>query len=65
VGELELIRAIADRLSVAIWVARAPDGQFVYANRAFDDVMGMGPEPAAVAGGYAPAYGIFDREGNL
>lgn len=58
-----MISAIAEHLPVGVWVARVPDGAFVYANRAFADIMGMGPEPAVQAGEYAPAYGIFDREG--
>lgn len=60
---LGLIAAIADHLPVGVWVARAPDGAFVYSNRAFTEIMGMGPEPEAHAGAYAEPYGIFDREG--
>jgi PAS domain S-box-containing protein len=57
--------AIADQLPLGIWVATAPDGAFVYANRAFEEIMGMGPEPKVVAGGYSEPYGIFTRDGRL
>jgi len=62
---LRLVAAIADHLPVGVWVARAEDGGFVYANRAFDEIMGMGPEPDVQAGGYAEPYGIFGRDGKL
>ena len=63
--ELHLIAAIADELPVGVWVATVPDGSFAYANRAFSDIMGMGPEPEARAGGYSEPYGIFTRSGEL
>jgi two-component system, cell cycle sensor histidine kinase and response regulator CckA len=58
----ELILA---NLPVGLWVARAPSGESVYVNSAFNQILGMG----GVAGldiGEAPAtYGIHDRQGNL
>ncbi|MEO6572510.1 MAG: PAS domain-containing protein, partial [Polyangiaceae bacterium] len=63
--EVELVAAIADELPVGVWVARAPDGVFVYANRAFQEIMGLAPRPEAQAGGYAKPYGIFGRDGKL
>jgi signal transduction histidine kinase len=62
---LRLVSTIADDLPVGVWVARAEDGAFVYANRAFGEIMGMGPEPDVRAGGYAEPYGIFGRDGKL
>ncbi|MGZ3419922.1 MAG: PAS domain-containing hybrid sensor histidine kinase/response regulator [Polyangiales bacterium] len=58
--------AIADQLPLGIWVARASDGAFVYANRAFEEIMGMGPvaemtEPAV----RSEPYGIYTRDGRL
>jgi len=50
-------------LPCAVWVARAPGGEFVYANDAFNEIMGMGPDPDARAGGYSEPYGIFGRDG--
>jgi two-component system, cell cycle sensor histidine kinase and response regulator CckA len=46
-----------------VWVARAPSGEFVYANDAFNEIMGMGPVAGARAGGYSGPYGIFGRDG--
>jgi PAS domain S-box-containing protein len=63
--ELSLIALIADDLPCGVWVAAVPDGRFVYANRAFDEIMGMGPVPEAAAGGYAQPYGIYRRTGEL
>ncbi len=63
--DLELIATIADDLAAGIWVATAPEGKFVYANRAFAAIMGMGGLPAVAAGAYAAPYGIYGRDGNL
>ncbi len=63
--EAALITAIADALPVGVWVARAPDGAFVYANRAFQEIMGLTPRHEAKAGGYAAPYGIYGRDGKL
>jgi PAS domain S-box-containing protein len=63
--ELSLIADIADDLGTGVWVATAPEGQFVYANRAFELIMGMGPVPDVEAGEYAEPYGIYTREGSL
>jgi PAS domain S-box-containing protein len=63
--ELALISSIADGLPCGVWVASAPDGGFVYANEAFDEIMGMGPVPEAAAGGYTVPYGIYGRNGAL
>ncbi len=61
----DLVTAIADALPVGVWVARVPEGEFVYANRAFEEIMGLAPRPDAQAGGYAEPYGIFGRDGKL
>jgi signal transduction histidine kinase/CheY-like chemotaxis protein len=59
----DIIHAIADDLPVGIWVARAPDGAFVYANRTFANIMGQGGRDDAKAGDYSERYGIFTRDG--
>jgi PAS domain S-box-containing protein len=46
-----------------VWVATAPDGRFVYANRAFDEILGGAPKPDVISGQYAEKYGIFTRDG--
>jgi signal transduction histidine kinase len=61
--DAEIIAAVANDLPVGVWVARAPAGEFVYANRAFSEIMGMGARDDVVAGGYAEPYGICDRAG--
>ncbi len=60
-----IIAGIADALPVGVWVARAPGGEFVYANGTFRDIMGVGPRADVAAGEYAEPYSIHDREGNL
>jgi PAS domain S-box-containing protein len=59
----ELIAAIADQLPVGIYVARVPDGAFVYANDAFRRIMGMPPRAEALGGASAAFYGIHTRDG--
>ncbi|MFT3711539.1 MAG: response regulator [Archangium sp.] len=58
-----IVSALADDLPVGIWVARAPGGEFVYANRMFSNLMGTGGIAEATVGGYAEPYGIFGRDG--
>ena len=58
-----IVSALADDLPVGIWVARAPGGEFVYANRMFATLMGTGGISEATVGGYAEPYGIFTRDG--
>jgi signal transduction histidine kinase len=62
---LELIAAIADDLPFGIWVASVPEGDFVWSNRTFAEIMGMGPRDDVAVGEYAKPYGIHDLEGNL
>jgi PAS domain S-box-containing protein len=62
--DFTLIATIADDLPCGVWVASAPEGRFVYSNRAFEEIMGMGPVDVGV-GGYAAPYGIYGRDGAL
>jgi len=59
----ETASAILRGLPVGVWVARAPGGEYLYSNTAFDEIMGMGPVAEAKAGGYSEPYGLFTREG--
>lgn len=61
----EIIRGIGDGLPVGVWIARAPNGEFVYANERFRDVMGMPGLEAAERGGFAEPYSIHDLSGAL
>ncbi len=62
---LQLIASIADDLPCGVWVATAPDGRFVYSNRAFEAIMGMGPVTDIGVGEYTVPYRIYGRDGAL
>jgi two-component system cell cycle sensor histidine kinase/response regulator CckA len=59
----DIIHAIADDLPVGVWVARAPGGEFVYANRTFAEIMGQTGRDDVAVGGYSEPYGIMTRDG--
>jgi PAS domain S-box-containing protein len=59
----DLIVAIADQLPVGVYVASVPEGAFVYANDAFQRIMGMAPRTEALGGASAAFYGIHTRDG--
>lgn len=61
----EIIRGIGDCLPVGVWVARAPGGEFVYANETFREVMGMPGSEQASRGDFAEPYAIHDLTGEL
>ncbi len=61
----EIIRSVAEELPVGVWVARAPGGELVYANRKFQEILGMGARDDVASGEYAAPYGIRDRAGEL
>lgn len=57
----DIILAVGEDLPVGIWVARAPSGSQIYANRTFAAIMGTGVKAAHV-GHYAEPYGILTRD---
>jgi PAS domain S-box-containing protein len=59
----KVIRALCDQLPVGVWVARAPGGEFIYANEEFAKIMGTGGLADPVVGGYSEPYGIFGSDG--
>jgi signal transduction histidine kinase/CheY-like chemotaxis protein len=59
----EIILALGEDLPVGLWVARAPNGELVYANRTFAQIMGMAARGDVRVGGYSEPYGIFTRDG--
>lgn len=65
VKDPEIIAQIGDELPVGVWVARAPGGEFVYANEKFREIMGMVERTDATRGHYAEPYEIHDRHGRL
>jgi signal transduction histidine kinase len=62
-SDQEIIASVSDDLPVGIWVARAPGGEFVWANPTFAEIMGMPARSDVAVGGYSEPYGIFDRAG--
>jgi two-component system, cell cycle sensor histidine kinase and response regulator CckA len=60
-----IFAAILDDLPVGVWVARAPNGEFIYANGEFASIMGMGARDDVSRGEYAQPYGIYDTSGAL
>ena len=58
----DIILALGEDLPIGIWVARAPTGAEVYANKTFAAIMGTGVRQASV-GNYSEPYGILTREG--
>lgn len=59
------LSAILRDLPVGVWVARAPGGEFLYANEAFQQIMRMAPTTEAHAGHYTEPYGIYGLDGKL
>jgi PAS domain S-box-containing protein len=60
-----IVSSVADDLPVGVWVARAPDGAFLYANKMFADIMGMTARDDVGRGEYSAPYGIHTRTGEL
>jgi two-component system cell cycle sensor histidine kinase/response regulator CckA len=61
--DAEIVASVADALPVGVWVARAPGGEFVYANATFREIMGMGARADVALGEYATPYAIHGRDG--
>ena len=60
----DLLADVVAYLPVGLWVARAPGGEVVYANRAFQVILGMGAVSGVDIEGAPTTYGIFDRQGH-
>jgi len=63
VTDASLLQTIADDLPVAIWLGSVPSGEVVYVNKAFEEILGMGPPEGAVAGNYVAPYSVHTRDG--
>ena len=48
---------------MGLWVARAPGGEFVYANRMFAEIMGQAGRNDTAVGSYSEPYGILTHDG--
>ena len=57
--------SLGEDLPVGIWVARAPSGALIHANRAFVEIMGTRARDDVKVGGFAGPYGIYRRDGGL
>jgi PAS domain S-box-containing protein len=53
-----------DDLPIGVWVAKAPEGRVVYANRAFHEILGMDAVPGSLIGDVPVTYGVRDSAGN-
>jgi two-component system, cell cycle sensor histidine kinase and response regulator CckA len=59
----DILADVVAYLPVGLWVARAPGGEVVYANRAFREILGMEAVSGVDIEGAPATYGIFDRQG--
>ena len=57
------LEQITNELPLGLWVARVPSGELVYANKTFQEIMGIAARDDVGVGGYAEPYGICDRAG--
>jgi two-component system, cell cycle sensor histidine kinase and response regulator CckA len=62
-GTDDSFRWVLDDLPVGVWVATAPDGQVVYVNVAFQEILGMSAVADSRIGDAPQTYGIFNRAG--
>jgi two-component system cell cycle sensor histidine kinase/response regulator CckA len=60
---LDLALSVMQDLPLGLWVARIPDGEVCYVNRAFREIMGMGPVTGTGIDRAPEVYRIFDRQG--
>jgi signal transduction histidine kinase len=61
---LQTAREVLDELPFGVWVARAPSGEVLFANKAFRAIIGRDDAVTGIdVEGLPAAYGIFDREG--
>jgi PAS domain S-box-containing protein len=58
-----VLLSILEELPMGVWVAGAPAGEFVYANRAFAEIMGAGARDDTRVGEYASAYKLVTADG--
>lgn len=57
------LRWILEALPVGVWVAQVPNGELVYANPEFQNIVGMNAVEGSSIHDAPATYGIFDREG--
>ncbi len=62
-GSDDLLAGIIDQLPLGVWVARAPGGELLFANRMFREIMGTEALTDVAVGGFSEPYGIFGLDG--
>jgi len=58
----DILLALGDDLPVGVWIARAPNGELIYANRMLVEILGAQP-PDRCQLGASERYGLCTREG--
>ncbi|HUQ01609.1 MAG TPA: ATP-binding protein [Kofleriaceae bacterium] len=59
-----LLSGVIDQLPLGVWIARAPGGELLFANRTFREIMGIEARDDVGVGGYSQPYGICGLDGN-
>ena len=62
-GDDALLSGVIDQLPLGVWIARAPGGELLFANRVFREIMGIEARTDVAVGGYSEPYGICGRDG--
>jgi two-component system, cell cycle sensor histidine kinase and response regulator CckA len=62
-SDQDLILSLGEDLPVGLWVARASDGEVIYANRAFTELTGAPARGDVPAARFAAFYGVCARKG--
>ncbi len=62
-GDDVLLSGVIDQLPLGVWIARAPGGELLFANRVFREIMGIEARDDVAVGGYSQPYGIFGLDG--
>jgi two-component system, cell cycle sensor histidine kinase and response regulator CckA len=63
ISDEHLLTSVVDFLPLGVWIARAPGGELVLANRVFREIMGLEARADVAVGEYSQPYGICTREG--
>jgi PAS domain S-box-containing protein len=64
VSDHVLLSGALDQLPLGVWIARAPGGELLFANRIFREIMGIDARDDVAVGEYTRPYGIFGLDGH-
>jgi signal transduction histidine kinase/CheY-like chemotaxis protein len=59
----DILLALGEDLPVGLWVARAPGGELIYANRAFGELLGIATREHVRIDGFAERHAVYSRGG--